>query len=357
MDYSLPGPLSPVLHQTLVDRFGRVVIANEGEPFHGSAVRSSHGKGWELRVSVSGEYYRVPCPYCKDTRPRLWINHRYGQTDQDGKPFIHLAICYNEDCLAKEGRRWELWTSLFGFRNKSERTLLPIAVSQDTGTGFVKPELPGDIEPLTRLSAAHPAIKYLVEHRRYTREMIERWNIGYVVRAVPKYRLAQDRIYFPFHMNGEFVGWQCRYIGDVDWKATGIPKYYTMTSFKKSRCFYGYDLAKQYPFVVVCEGVTDAHRIGGPAVALLGKSMSSRQTQLLLETWAGKPIVLLLDPEALIEMEGMLADLTNQRRSAPVVSIRLPEGLDPGSMEQTAIWDFIQYQAKLRNVELPAVRL
>ncbi len=74
------SPLNPDLFEALAASFGTVLIANEGE-----RARVDYRPSWgspkgQVRLkavrTVSGEYYRVDCPFCTDTRKRLWINHQ-----------------------------------------------------------------------------------------------------------------------------------------------------------------------------------------------------------------------------------------------------------------------------------------
>lgn len=342
--------LNPSLYRTLVRVFGQVTIANEGQGFHGHVLPTADGRQ-SLQVRAAGEYYRVCCPWCHDTRKRLWINHYYGQMGPDNRPLIHLAHCFNDDCLASWERRKALADRLLGMPNARERREpAPLNPASDDGpTAAFEP--PGDVQPLASLPPSHPAVRYMVS-RRYTPEMVQAFEIGYIVRAVPKYRLAQDRIYFPIRMHGQLVGWQTRYIGDIDWKAAGIPKYYSLPGFKKSRVLYNFDTAVNYAFVVPVEGPADAQRAGGPAVALLGKTLSATQRSLLIQHWPGKPIVFVLDPEAKEEMQGIVFDLAMERRTAPVIAVELPGTADPGDWETGPLWDFIYRRAADQRVFL-----
>jgi hypothetical protein len=142
-------------------------------------------------------------------------------------------------------------------------------------------------------------------------------------------------------------------VGEADWKATGIPKYYGRPGMAKRLLLYNYDIARNWPFVVVVEGATSVWRIGGPAIALLGKTMSSRQQMIIQETWAGKLVFLILDPDARDEMEGILADMTRLQR-VRVVPIYLPAGTDPDNYEHGTIVSVIRTQARTLGIELPA---
>lgn len=85
-------PLRPELYRRLAYLFKHVDIAKQGEPMvtrvHLSAVS---GKP-KLKILSKGEEYRVTCPYCNDTRSRLYINHMWGFVfPQIGRPLLGLA--------------------------------------------------------------------------------------------------------------------------------------------------------------------------------------------------------------------------------------------------------------------------
>src|SRR5579872_4473281 len=110
---SVNNPLRPALYARLTEFFGGdVIIANEGEEMV-STYSSNYSEVPALSVDIPGEYYRVNCPYCTDTRRRLWINHRWGQRDDHGKLNLFLAHCYNENCMAEPGNSWNLYKQLF----------------------------------------------------------------------------------------------------------------------------------------------------------------------------------------------------------------------------------------------------
>src|ERR1035437_3488069 len=89
-------PMNPTLYRRLQRRFGEVLVSKEGSTMSAHVVSGVDGKP-RLQVTDRGEEYRVSCPYCHDTRKRLYIAHGHGT-------LVHgvrcLAIhCYNEDCF------------------------------------------------------------------------------------------------------------------------------------------------------------------------------------------------------------------------------------------------------------------
>src|SRR4249920_1968854 len=98
----MTSPLNPRLYRLLQDNFGTVKIASPGEAMIAQSVREPVSDRPMLAITHSGEYYRLCCPYCNDTRYRLYVNHMYGQKDRFGRRMKFLAVCYNETaCMAK----------------------------------------------------------------------------------------------------------------------------------------------------------------------------------------------------------------------------------------------------------------
>ena len=346
--------LCPELYRILREHFrGGVQFANEGESMQHTMVRGPDNR-WQLHVHASGEYYRVNCPFCNDTRHRLWINHMFGAPDPDGRRMSFLAYCYNEQCMNSFANRRRLLDLIWGFRNANAREYMTVEPGRVEPVEMGPAEPPGDLIRLQQLPADHKAVQYMCGQRRYTWQMLDRFQAAYCVRANPRYAAAYDRIVFPVYFDGVMVGWQCRFIGDCDWGALNIPKYYTRPGMKKSQILYNFDIARHQPLVVVTEGFTDVHRIGDCGVALLGKTMSPVQRGLLCTTWPDAPIVLLLDPDAEDALAGIIVEITRTRR-APVVPIRLPDGRDPADYERDALWNVIHYQARQLGVQLPQV--
>jgi hypothetical protein len=305
-------------------------------------------------VSSSGEYYRICCIFCRDTRHRLWINHMYGTGSTvgptAGRPAIWPVICYNEDCLRGPARRQDLERRIYGLRKRHERNRLSVLASGGTHTralGPVRP--PGTLVPINQLDVRYEAAAYLVGRGYNLDYLYENFRVCYCIEADPEWPLARNRIVVPIHMHGDMVGWQCRSVGDPAGRG---PKYWGMPGMPKSKMLYNYDSAKLWPFVVVVEGAPAVWKIGGPAVALLGKTLTTAQQLLFYDTWPGRPIVLILDPDARDNMEGMLDDILRSGRN-PVVPLYLPEGFDPGDYTHEANVNMIRAAARQAGFELP----
>lgn len=347
-------PLNAELYRRLRARFQSLVIANEGDRAVGSPIRDPiDPRRVRMQMSTWGEYYRVCCPYCQDTRHRLWINHMYGQADEvAGFPKTWLAVCYNEGCIDGPGRRQALEELVFGFRNRRDRHRTINIAIPDTGEQVLTPVTPpGEILRLTELPANHPAIQYLCGRGYDPAHLSEYYGIGFCLTVnSPDYYPMRGRIYIPVWMENALVGWQGRFVGDTNWQTTA--KYFGRKGMAKRSMLYNYDTAKAWPFVVVVESAASVWKVGGPCVGLLGKTLSGAQRTLLQRTWPGKLIVLILDPDARDEMEGILNEM---RLSAvnPIVPLYLPADHDPGNYTHEANVGMIQAAARQSGFELP----
>lgn len=352
-------PLTPDLYDRLVAHFGAVVIANDGEAavVHrgastGAALvtpRTVTGEvpaGGRVKAEIvhPGEYYRVNCPKCGDARKRLWVNHQAVE-------FPWLIRCYNEPCFDSAEARDQLIFMLY----KTRRPRAP-RVSRgrrDDHAELRAVEPPGPIVTLDRLPPDHPARLYLGGVRGYDTDYLGRaYGVAYCAHS-PRYRQCSDRIVVPVLMQGVLVGWQARFIGDLDWKAQQIPKYWDMPGMPKRLVFYNHDLAARCPWVVMVEGVTDVWSVGPMAFSLLGSSLSFGQRRLLgFEPFCRKPLVVMLDADARDANQAITEDL---RRNHPggVVTVALPDRLDPGGLTPEVNHAFIHQAAAAQGVTLP----
>jgi hypothetical protein len=332
-------PLNPYLYSLLVSKFQSVKIANEGVPAHVTTYPDPLRRGRRVtRADCWGEYYRVCCPYCDDTRHKLWINHRYGADIENGRrTHTHLAVCYKNNCTAHGGRRDQLEAFIFGMGKNFRRAPIKTVVAAYTP---VKIEPPGVILPLPSLPEEHPAIQYVMGRGFVPDILSSQFGVG-LCDAVSeqKYEIVKNRLYIPITYQGELVGWQARAIHDY---AYG-PKYFNAPGTSKSRILYNYDAASKQPFVVVVEGVPSVWRLGAYGVCIFGKSMSLYQQTMIAKTWAGKPVFLILDNDAKAEMQQATAVL--KQKSVNLVPVFLPDSRDPADYSRYELAAFMSAAA------------
>jgi hypothetical protein len=349
------NPLNPQLYRALASRFGEVRMCNEGQHMLMRRIRSAlRYDKFEDRVVEAGEQYCVCCPYCGDTRFRLYVSYRWNTKDDSGKTSgLHLIQCFNENCNTSSFR-----DQLQTYIAKRVATRSYHAELQKAES-FQAVDLPGMCIPLHSLPFDHPSRAYLQSRRFDPDELSKLWNVhycqstavdenGFIPGTNIRAHLVQGRIIFPVYRAGVMVGFQARVIGDHQ------VKYYTMPGLRKQYMLYNGDRAKGYDFGVVVEGVLDAIRVGPQAVALLGKTMSWRQRELIIAHWGSGALCILLDPDAVKEMERIQKLLNPQSFRWGSFCLPLPPGTDPGDMNRDELWGLIASYARARNVQLTA---
>jgi hypothetical protein len=338
------------LYQRLQQRartygFGEVLTVHENEEMVLHYEESERPGRKSLVADIPGEYYRVNCPFCHDTRHRLWINYRWGRYDeQSGTQNLWLCVCYNENCLNSYGMQKRLYDMVFDDVSNGRQTYDPLERGEKQR--IIREAKPaGTCYPLHALEVNHPAVLYL-RSRGYDTEWLSReLDISYCVVADPDYRMAAHRIIIPMIMRCQLVGWQARLVGDSSDKA--IPKYYTMPGMVKKQVLYNFDVAKRYPFVVLTEGATKVWSVGPEGVAQLGDKLSSFQASIIAATW--DTAVIYLDGNAFERASEAYYDLKSIKR----VLIRLPEDKEPGDFTLEYNRALIYNEAKKQGIDLP----
>lgn len=336
--------LNPTLHRLLEIRFGKVLRSYPGDAtVYGRPRYNPRSKLTESTFHVSGEFYRISCPYCGDQRNRLYLHHLYMTPDPvNGRLMRHLAICYNDDCLKKHAREFE--TRLFELViGRGKLPMMTIAPGRVATEEECEPRPPGHETRLDDLPRDHAACRYLVGRGFDIDKLAKVWGVSYCVQGDWAYPAATGRIIVPVYVDGEYRGWQARYVGDVDWKATGIRKYYNLPGMRKTNYLYNFDRASKSNVGVVCEGVTDAWVVGAKyGVALFGKTFSEKHLAAIRKAWGRKGLCLIaLDPDAVAERSQTYSrNLTGLRSvfGRRLVEMQLP-GRDPGAMTRRVFWE------------------
>jgi hypothetical protein len=356
------SPLNPRLFAALQSLYGRVLVANEGEASHVEYEPDPDCPGGvRARTLYRGEEYRLDCPWCSDTRGRLYVNHRYGVYDRAAcTGNYHLLYCFNEGCHQGPANRREFQARVSSalLRRGRGPLLRPQAKPAPAPKDRPPVALPEGFEPVHELPRSHPAVSYLLGRDFDPAELGRRWGVSYA-RSCPTCRPAvYERLVIPVYQPtadpggpaneagpGELWGWQARAIRPLPPQA---PKYLFAAGMPKSRLLYGLPLAlRTRGPLCVCEGATDCWRLGGNAVALFGKAMSRGQAGLLLRHFAGRPLVLCLDRDAAAESAGardaLKAARTQCGDTTPVVVAELPQGRkDVGECGRAEAWEAVR---------------
>jgi hypothetical protein len=355
----MPSPLNPLLYSRLKEEFGRVQVSHAGIAASTRYDTDPFTNKLKLKLTSAGEYYRINCPYCHDSRGRLWINHLWGVPDEvTGRKNIGLAICYNESCLEYHNRPMELYDRVYGFKNVGARGREPIVILQGEVEEQTLREvpLPGVTLRMDRMPETDKAVQYLRSRGFDPQDLGKTFEIGYCLDASGNYPMAQGRIVVPVIMRGVTVGWQCRYVGDIDWKAAGVPKYYNLPNMPRRLMLYNFDKAREYPYVVVTEGALDVWSVGESAVAAFGKHLSVPQMQLICENWESGAVVILLDGDAWETTIELAERFRQEQFKGAVVPVRLPPDKDPGGLTRAYLWECIDDECQRVGVDLLAMK-
>lgn len=345
--------LNPALIRAVEMTIGRVHLIRVNEPLTGYYYDDPQTRNRRLKIVRRGEELVTNCPFCNDDRGRLLINHRYGIPDPEvGNRGTNLWKCFNEECQHDPDHRAEL-------RDR----LLPELDLPRGGPKFRQPEIirssPTELEPVefngvllpvTDLPPDHKAVRYLIDRGFDVEEVGRLWDLGYAdsIPARTRGSMAQDRLIVPVHQNKVMIGWQARFIGEIDFKTSGVPKY--LTYFPKSLALYGMDQVGDEPVLVLMEGASDVWRYGPGGVCGFGKTLSHDQARILADLAKGRPIILVPDandPGAFDKFcDGMKLVLA-AGHCGPYGLAPLPRGKDPATMSRTALRNLIRCAASI----------
>lgn len=353
MHDEIANPLNPPLYFELRKVFGEVRVSNEGERFTSRKRRDrSDPSKWSDEILESGEEYRVCCPYCGDTRFRLYINHMWGTIDKpsenekkkgwkDKGRWRHLIHCFNEDCPMDH----------FEEHLKPYISRRPHLQPGDftVEEAILRTDWPGECVPLTKLPGHHPALLYLQGRDFDPAELVDLWGVRYCVHCPesPRYaaHLIEGRIIIPIYWEGELVGWQARALDN------STPKYYTMPGMKRRRILYNGDRARQHATGVLVEGVTDAWRVGIRSVGSLGKSVSYFQRLWLGTHFGHKRLLNMMDPDAWDDVKWVRKmEEFGRTFSGEYIDVKLPGVADPAKWSRADLYDHVRLTAKV-NLE------
>jgi hypothetical protein len=344
--------MNEALYRHLKSRFGEVEISNAGERAHTRKVYDGLRKEWKEEIVSAGEYYRVCCPYCHDKRFRLYVNYKWNTVVEGrvyGRGLIH---CFNESCSM---RHFE--DELHAYIGKRPSVGQHDDDARAAVVSFSPVDWPGECVPLNALPTNHAARGYVESRGFDPNELAALWDVRYCTRTTEDQdglipgtrtiaRMVRGRLIVPVYRSGDLVGWQARALGPAE------PKYYTMPGLKKSHLLFNGDRARKYRFGVVVEGVFDAFRVGDRAVALLGKTLSEHQKKLALSYWSMGALCILLDADAVEDMENISKMLGKDSFRWGSFCVTLPGDNDPADMKREELWELIVSYARNRNIQL-----
>ena len=171
-------------------------------------------------------------------------------------------------------------------RAESSLQELPNGLRQDVVDEGVNPPLRFAL----KLDTAHPYLK----ERGLSDETIERFGLGFCSKGVMAGRIA-----IPIHDEaGNLVAYAGRWPGDNGWPE-GEDRYKFPQGFHKSRVLFNLHNTLDEEHLIIVEGYWSVFRLqqlGYAAVALMGRSLSPEQEELILKRGPDR-LTLLLDAD------------------------------------------------------------
>jgi hypothetical protein len=349
-------PLNRTLHLRCKATFRNVLIRNQGESqSRRLSLDFQTGKKRPV-IDHPGEYYAVCCPFCNDTRFRLYINHRYGTLDELGNQQTRLAYCFNGGCSLQLGQReaYDKLEHMLCGNKLYDLRKTHIEQGKTVDIDKIRMNWPGEVVRIDKLPYDHPAIQYLALTRGFDPEFIGKfYNVHFCTESTSF--VYRNRLIIPIYHNKKMVGWQARAAYDTDWKLSHLPKYITAPGTPRRQILYNLGNAAQYRTGVVVEGVTDVWRYGPMAVCTLGAAFTAAQQALFCNTFKDGSGVLLYDPDMRQKQAKKHAAIVTSCQTKlknGFCAVYLPEGTDPGSLDRSFSRSYTKQQAALAGVKV-----
>lgn len=366
--------LNDALYQALSAAYGQVGVVNEnlaGVFRHQTnykkvqPIQTAKDKKVKQYADVTkwGEIYTLNCPACGDTRGRLAVGHLCGCTLKVGNRWCYFSSrmykCHNEGCNLTDHFKQDLPIKLEKLIPSAEPTRVKSRSLKNVDVVF-----PRLMIPITSDGVPEAVRAYLLQRRFDPYELWYNYQVHYcppgaawtkVIDDGKPRTFKYDRLLIPIFRGYHIVGWQARLACDLEGEEKRrTPKY--ITYGEKTEMLYNMDEAKWHRHIAIVEGVTDVWRIGGNAVALLGKTLSATQLEIIKALWghdgAGALCLDADDPQAvacaqkiynLIREEGVFPD--------GILRMLLTVGKDPGDMVTSNIREHLR-RAFVRLAEI-----
>lgn len=303
------------------------------------------------KFTLADNIQTMNCPFCDDSRKRLYVSYMFGQRDNADRVMTYMAVCYNETaCMTDYENRRTLLEKLNG---KIKKRLEEASIRPGKRSArFTTPVVPGPIAPLNSLDPTHTARAYMESRGFDVDKLTSYYDYGYCQRSHEL--LAARRVYIPFYFQGKYMGWQCRLPEDLPPNVKWPPKYFTMPGLAKQFMLVNYDNARNWNTGVVVEGALDVVGWGPQAMGVLGNRISDYQMRLLTQAYQGRKLLVLLDPKEMSK-DYTLARVAELRRGLGkrnVAAVTLPAGTDPGSLDRSFMREYCMRAARKQKVRL-----
>lgn len=302
-----------------------------------------------------GEQYTICCPFCGDTRHRLYFSYLWATTITVGGATYRcsdsLVRCFNEECQrvpANKNLIRSRMSAILEDKNLLESIQVTAVESEKVTQLANQVPIPPNLRSITDPLVPEYVRHYWTRVRGYSPEVLDKYGVkftylNYPVRAGA--RLCQQMVtIIPVYQDGDYWFYQIRLIPingnpelgyERDQLGVELPKYIIPHGSRKNWALYNIDNAVNYKTVYLVEGVSDVWRIGDAAVARFGKTLSRAQMVLLKEKLFNKRLVIVPDmddPQAYEEALRQQIMLQNSNVFSDVLISSLDSGLDPGDL-------------------------
>jgi hypothetical protein len=353
--------LNPQLYAALKRKFnGNVRIVNEGIKNVWRTVFKGDKK--ERELISRGQNFATDCPFCNDTRQRLYISYEWGVDDPiTGRPDLRLANCFNEQCLSYNPHYREVLFFEILYGKPINRTAIRPGRIREPGTYTP----PGVTVPINELATDHIAYQYLANRGFNLTILSKVYKISWCQSSDNK--MVANRIIIPIISEDKEIGWLGRLAHDSALASSSgrkIPKYYNMPNLRSERLLYNFDLAKQFKTLIIVEGAFDSIVVGAPSVGVFGKTVSNYNLDRLMShvTKNDVLVVIAFDPDKPAndrQSKHHIEVASNKFKHfhQKVMSLYLPTGTDPASLGRSQFKQLLYEAANMQNFKLDFTRI
>lgn len=366
--------LNPRLYEALCRCFGRdqvrVIYEDiEAEPDYRRVADNKNGGTRTIvhDMLVQGEEYVLNCPFCGDSRQRLYINHTWGVRDpRTGSRNLFAFQCFNSSCQV--GTRPSGEPNFEWLQRRIKNSLAsqaPLVLDRQRAKKWKAPsrvELPGlhwRLDQLSERMPEHEAVFYLEQRLINPVYLGQKFGVGFCPEAQDM--RAARRIVAPVLLDGRLVSWTARYVGNPP--DYSITKWVHCPGVKIGNYLYNFDRGIRHQTWVLTEGPGDVWSFGIQAMAVFGKVVRVTQVERLLQyVQPDTTIVLLLDPTLSPD------DVKRKRKhhiersyellnrypafQGRILRVYLPCDRDPGSTDRWFMRDFISWRAEQEGLQV-----
>jgi DNA primase len=287
-----------------------------------------------VKIGGRGKQRMALCPFHPDTTPSCSIHlernvfHCFGCS---AKGSVLDFVARIENVSIREAAAWV--EEICGLRCQ------PIPLTrQEVRRDTVSPRPLRPLPFRLKLDPAHPYLS----GRVVSPELAAQWGLGYCACGTV---MQGGSICIPIHdEHGALVAYAGRRASnDIP---RGVPKYLLPRGFEKRRVLFGLHRVKGSEHLILVEGYWSVFRLytlGLPAVALMGRVLSTEQETLLIETGV-RMLTLLLDGDR-PGREATERLLPRLATDFFVRVVRLPDGAQPDTVPEQFLQKFFAITA------------